>query len=192
VSDLEGRTRRLLLRQWRDDDLAPFVAMNADPRVMEFFPEVHTPAESAEALGAIRKRFAERGFGIWAVGLVNGPPFIGMVGLSVPRFEAPFTPCVEVLWRLASDQGGRGCATEAARAALTFGFERIGLSEIVAFTTVGNLRSRRVMEKLGMTHTVTDDFLHPALPEGHHLRPHVLYRIKNPSGPVEEGPHVPV
>jgi RimJ/RimL family protein N-acetyltransferase len=177
LSPLELRTQRLVLRPWRDEDLAPFAAMNADPRVMEFFPQTYSPAESAEGLGRIRAHFAAHGFGLWAVSAIGGPAFVGMVGLAVPSFQARFTPCVEVGWRLPVESWGRGYATEAARAALSFGFERLALSEIVSFTTVRNVRSRRVMERLGMHRTPDDDFMHPGLPDGHPLRPHVLYRL---------------
>lgn len=177
MSGPELRTARLRLRPWRDDDLEPFVAMNADPRVMEFFPAVYSRDESVGFFPLLQARFAARGFGIWAVEVVNGPGFIGMIGLGVPSFQAPFTPCVEVLWRLAFDHWGHGYASEGARAAVAFAFDRLALREIVAFTTVRNLRSRRVMEALGMTRAAEDDFMHPALAEGHPLRPHVLYRL---------------
>jgi ribosomal-protein-alanine N-acetyltransferase len=178
VSDLfEIRTARLRIRSWRDDDLEPFAAMNADPRVMEFFPSVHSREESAKYFAGGRARMAERGYGLWPVEVVGGASFIGMVGLSDPRFEAPFMPAVEIGWRLAAEHWGRGYATEAARAVLAFGFERLALAQIVSFTTVGNARSRRVMEKLGMRRTPEDDFLHPQIPEGHPQRPHVLYRL---------------
>jgi RimJ/RimL family protein N-acetyltransferase len=177
VADVELRTERLVLRPWRDDDLAPFAAMNADPRVMEFFPKRYTRDECVEGIARIRAHFAMHGFGLWAVGLRAGAPFIGMVGLAVPGFVASFTPCVEVGWRLAAEHWGHGYATEGARAALDFGFERLGLGEIVSFTTSNNLRSRRVMERLGMHRTPDDDFMHPELPDGHPLRPHVLYRL---------------
>jgi RimJ/RimL family protein N-acetyltransferase len=104
-------------------------------------------------------------------------PFAGFVGLSVPGFEAQFTPCVEIGWRLDAAYWNRGYASEAARAALEFGFASLHLEEVVSFTVPGNVRSRRVMEKLGMTHSPDDDFDHPALPEGHALRRHVLYRL---------------
>ena len=125
-----------------------------------------------------RQRIAERGFGLWPVEVLGGAPFIGMVGLSVPSFEAHFMPAVEIGWRLAADHWGRGYATEAAGAALAYGFDRLGLSEIVSFTTTANARSRRVMEKLGMRRAPEDDFLHPMIAEGHPLRPHVLYRLR--------------
>jgi RimJ/RimL family protein N-acetyltransferase len=177
VPDVELETERLLLRAWRDEDLAPFARMNADPRVMEFFPQTYEAAESAEGLARIRAHFAAHGFGLWAVEVKGGPSFVGMVGLAVPSFQAPFTPCVEIGWRLLPEHWGRGYATEAARGALRFGFGTLGLREIVSFTTVNNWPSRRVMERLRMSHTPDDDFLHPSLPEGHPLRPHVLYRL---------------
>jgi ribosomal-protein-alanine N-acetyltransferase len=155
--------------------------MNADPRVMEFFPHTYDAAESVEGLARIRAHFAAHGFGLWAVEVKGGPPFVGMIGLAVPSFQAPFTPCVEVGWRLLPAHWGRGYATEGARGALAFGFGTLGLHEIVSFTTAKNLRSRQVMERLGMSYTPDDDFLHPSLPEGHLLRPHVLYRI-TPAG----------
>jgi ribosomal-protein-alanine N-acetyltransferase len=177
VPEVELRTERLVLRPWRNDDLAPFAAMNADPRVMEFFPQTYSPAESAEGLARIRGHFAAHGFGLWAVSVIGGPAFVGMIGLAVPSFRAPFTPCVEVGWRLLVEHWGRGYATEGARAALAFGFDRLALAEIVSFTAVRNVRSRQVMERLGMHRTPDDDFLHPSLPDGHPLRAHVLYRL---------------
>ena len=174
----EIRTARLRLRAWRDEDIEPHAAMNADPRVMEFFPGVLSLEESTALLARGRQRIAERGFGLWPVEVLGGAPFIGMVGLSVPSFEAHFMPAVEIGWRLAADHWGRGYATEAAGAALAYGFDRLGLSEIVSFTTTANARSRRVMEKLGMRRAPEDDFLHPMIAEGHPLRPHVLYRLR--------------
>ena len=173
----ELRTARLLLRQWRDADLEPFAALNDDPEVRRHFPARPTREES-DALAKLQQNLiAERGWGLWAVEVVEGAPFIGFVGLAQPRFDAHFTPAVEVGWRLAREHWGHGYASEAARAAVGFGFERLGLEEIVSFTTVGNGRSRRVMERLGMTHDQGDDFDHPHLPEGSPLRRHVLYRL---------------
>lgn len=173
------RTARLLLRPWVDADKEPFAAMNANPRVMEHFPSVQTRAESDASVERVRKHFDERGFGAWAVELPGVAPFIGFVGLIVPRFEAHFTPCVEVGWRIAPAHWNRGYATEGAREALRVGFERLGLPEIVSMTVPGNLASRRVMEKLGMTRDPKDDFDHPQVPEGSPVRRHVLYRLRN-------------
>jgi RimJ/RimL family protein N-acetyltransferase len=180
-------TERLLLRPWRDDDLAPFAALNADPRVMEHFPKTLARAESDEFAARIRAKLAERGFGLWAVEAPSvapfigapfiGTPFIGYVGLAERTFEARFTPCVEIGWRLAFEHWGKGFATEAAGAVLAHAFGPLGLSEIVSFTVPANRRSRSVMERLGMRRSPDDDFEHPLLPQGHKLRPHVLYRL---------------
>jgi len=174
----ELRTERLLLRRWRDSDRIPFQQMNADPRVMEFFPEPLTPDASDALFGRAQEHFDRHGFGPSAVELLETGSFIGFIGLSVLEFDAHFMPAVEIGWRLAFENWGKGVATEGARAALSFGFETIGLDEVVSFTVPANLRSRRVMERLGMSHNPADDFDHPKLPEGHPMRRHVLYRIK--------------
>jgi len=170
-------TARLILRDWRDEDLPAFAAMNADPRVMEFFPGMLTRDESEALVGRLRQHWKERGLGLWAVEVRGGAPCIGFVGLMVPKFKAHFTPCVEIGWRLAAEHWGRGFATEGARAALAFGFEELHLVEIVSFTTVANQRSRRVMERLGMSRNPADDFERESIPVGHPVRPHVLYRL---------------
>lgn len=172
-------TDRLRLRPWEDRDLAPFAAMNADPRVMEFFPATLDRAESDALARRIVDGFVQRGYGLWAVEVPGVADFIGFIGLSVPRFEAHFTPCVEIGWRLAASYWGQGYAAEGAQVALAFGFLDGGMEEIVSFTAASNQRSRRLMERLGMTHDAADDFQHPSLPEGHPLRPHVLYRLRN-------------
>jgi RimJ/RimL family protein N-acetyltransferase len=170
-------TRRLILRIWHDDDLAPFAAINADPEVMRHFPKTLDRAESDAAATRIRDGFARRGFGLWAVEVPDVAPFIGFVGLSVPGFTAHFTPCVEIGWRLARAHWGKGYATEAALAVRNDGFTRVGLREIVSFAAVANAPSREVMRRIGMMHDATDDFDHPSLPQGHALRRHVLYRL---------------
>ncbi|HMD55111.1 MAG TPA: GNAT family N-acetyltransferase [Phycisphaerae bacterium] len=169
-------TSRLRLRAWTPDDLPAFAAMNADARVMKFLPRVLSRAESDAMAAHIREHFDLHGFGLWAVEVIGVAPFIGFTGLSVPNFPAHFMPCVEIGWRLSFEHWGKGYATEAATAVMTFGFKKLRLDQIVSFTTKDNLRSRRVMERLGMTHSVADDFEHPSLPAGHPLRPHVLYR----------------
>src|SRR5215470_17360821 len=143
------RTERLVLRRWRDSDRAPFAALNADPRVMEFFPALLSRGESDAFVDRIEGHFGEHGFGLWAIEAPGLADFAGYVGLWTARFEAPFTPAVEIGWRLAAEHWGRGFAPEGARAALRFGFEDAGLAEIVSFTVPANTRSRRVMEKLG-------------------------------------------
>lgn len=172
---IEFETERLRLRQWRAADRAPFSAINADPRVMEFFPAPLTRAESDAMAHRCEAYIAERGWGFWAVEIGATSEFIGMVGLHVAAPELPFSPCVEIGWRLATKHWGKGFATEAARGALRVGFERLGVPEIVSFTAVNNVRSRAVMERLGMLEA-QDTFEHPAIPLGHALRKHCLYR----------------
>ena len=173
----ELRTERLCLRWWVEDDRAPFARLNADARVVEFLPGPLSRQESDARAQRIEAHFLEQGFGLWAVEIPGVTRFAGFIGLSIPRFEAPFTPCVEIGWRLDADYWNRGYATEGARAALAFGFESLHLEAIVSYTVPANARSRRVMEKIGMTHAPRDDFDHPSLPEGHPLRRHVFYRI---------------
>lgn len=170
-------TARLVLRPWRADDLAPFAALNADPRVMEFFPAVLSRAESDGLAARIRLHMETHGFGLWAVEVPGTAPFIGFVGLMTVPPALPFAPAVEVGWRLAREHWGRGYATEAARAAVEFGFGVLGLGEIVSFTADRNRPSRAVMERLGMTYSPAEEFEHPSIPAGHPLQPHVLYRL---------------
>jgi RimJ/RimL family protein N-acetyltransferase len=175
--DAPLRTARLVLRPWRASDLAPFASLNADPRVSEHLPGP-LAGEQSDALAArIGDHFARHGFGLWALEVPGVAPFVGFAGLAVPTFDAPFTPCVEVGWRLAAEHWGRGYATEAAREAVRFGFERLALDEIVSFTVPANRRSRAVMARLGMARDPGGDFDHPRLPPGHPLRRHVLYRL---------------
>jgi RimJ/RimL family protein N-acetyltransferase len=181
VDPLTIETERLRLRAWGPADRAPFAALNADPVVMEMLPSVLTRAESDAFADRVEAGLVERGWGLWAVEVRDGPPFVGYVGLDPATFEAPFTPCVEIGWRLAHEAWGQGYAAEAARAALDVAFGTIGLDEVVSFTAVQNVRSRRVMEKIGMTHDPDEDFDHPRLPEGHRLRRHVLYRVPRPA-----------
>jgi ribosomal-protein-alanine N-acetyltransferase len=147
---------------------------------MEHFPRPLTRRESDGLVERIEGGFEVDGFGLWALEVRTTGEFIGFTGLDVPEFEAYFTPAVEVGWRLARSAWGHGYATEAARAAISFGFDEVGLGEIVSFTTPANRRSRAVMERLGMSHDPDDDFEHPSLPPGHPQRPHVLYRLKHP------------
>jgi RimJ/RimL family protein N-acetyltransferase len=171
------RTDRLLLRPWRDADRQAFARMNADSEVMEFFVAPLTRGESDALVDRFEAGFAEHGFGVWAVEEIGTGAFIGFAGLLHQRFEAAFTPTFEIGYRLARHAWGHGYATEAAREAVRFGFERAGLVEIVSMTSVGNVRSRAVMDKLGMTHDPADDFDHPRVPDGHPLERHVLYRL---------------
>jgi len=168
------RAERVVLRPWHAGDLDALAALNADPRVMEHFPAMLTRDESAAMMTCMQANIDAKGWGNWALD-VDGR-CIGFVGLSEPTFEAHFTPCTEIGWRLAFDAWGHGYATEGARLALAHGFEVLRLAEVVSFTTVHNLRSRGVMERIGMSRDPADDFDHPRLP-GSPLQPHVLYRL---------------
>ncbi|RBP37784.1 RimJ/RimL family protein N-acetyltransferase [Roseimicrobium gellanilyticum] len=164
----------ILLRQWHDADMEPFASMNADAEVMRFFPRPLTAQESREAMQRFRQGIEQRGWGLWAVE-VDGD-FAGFTGLSEPKFSAHFTPCVEVGWRLRREFWGRGIAFAAAQQAVDYAFSILHLEQLVSFTTASNLKSRKLMERLGFTHHSDDDFMHPLLEEDHPLRHHVLYR----------------
>jgi RimJ/RimL family protein N-acetyltransferase len=170
-------TNRILLRRWQESDREPFRALNVDARVMEFFPALLKPDESDQAITRVELHFERHGFGFYAAELIETGKFIGFIGLNVPAFDAPFMPAVEIGWRLAYEQWGRGLATEGASAVVRSAWEDVRLASLVSFTTAANFRSRRVMEKIGMIHDSAADFEHPNLPEGHSMRPHVLYRI---------------
>lgn len=173
----ELTTGRLKLRQWRDADLAPFAALNADPEVMRYFPSTLVQEQSDEFAGYMYETIERQGWGLWAVEVTDGPPFIGFVGLNRVSFEEHFTPAVEVGWRLDRPFWGNGYATEAAAGAVTFAFEQLHLEEIVSFTSTLNEPSIRVMRRLGMRHDAAGDFDHPRVAEGSPLRRHVLYRL---------------
>jgi RimJ/RimL family protein N-acetyltransferase len=173
---MEVLTPRLCLRQWRESDLEPFAALNADPRVMAFFPSVLGREDSDSMAVNCRDEITERGWGFWAVEHRATQQFIGFVGLQPPLVEMPFEPAIEVGWCLAHAHWGQGYATEAAAHALRVAFEGLGVDEVVSFTTVGNTRSTAVMQRLGMRR-VMERFDHPALPEDSPLRPHSLYRL---------------
>jgi RimJ/RimL family protein N-acetyltransferase len=176
--DFELRTARLVVRGWRLADRVPFAEMNADAIVMEFFPGVLARAASDTLVDRFEAEFAEFGFCPWAVELAGTGAFIGFVGLTTVRSELPFAPAVEIGWRLALPFWGRGYATEAGNAVLRYGFDEIGLEEIVSFTSTVNERSRRVMERLGMSRDPTEDFDHPRIAEDSAQCPHVLYRMR--------------
>jgi ribosomal-protein-alanine N-acetyltransferase len=171
------RTNRLLLRRWRDSDRAAFARMNADPDVMEYFPGVLDRAASDALVDHIEAHFADHRFGAWAIEVQGGEAFVGFVGLHHVGFDSHFTPAVEIAWRLARAAWGKGYATEAAREACRIAFAELRLAELVSFTVPTNVRSRHVMERLGMTHDPNEDFEHPELAQGHPLRRHVLYRL---------------
>ncbi len=169
-------TERLYLRQWQASDFAPFAEMNADPKVMEYFPKLLTTSMSNTIAKKCQSLIDDNGWGFWAVSLKETDTFIGMVGLNNANADMPCSPAVEIAWRLHNDYWGLGYATEAARASLNFAFDTLGLDEVVAFTAVINKRSQLVMERLGMTNT-QEDFFHPMLESNHRLAEHVLYKI---------------
>ena len=173
-------TERLLMRSWREDDLEPFAALNADPIVMEHFPSTLTRQESDALVVRITAQLDDLGYGLWALEVRDSGEFVGFTGLALQTFPAHFTPAVEVGWRLKRSAWGHGYATEAALAALDYGFAVAELDEIVSMTAVTNVRSQRVMQRIGMTHDAADDFEHPNVPDGHRVKPHVLYRIRHP------------
>lgn len=170
-------TERLILRRWREADRRPFAELNADPEVMEHFPAPLTREQSDAMVDRIESAFDEHGYGLWALEVRATGEFVGFTGLAWQTFEARFTPALEVGWRLARSAWGRGYASEAARAAIGYGLGPAGQDEIVSMTAVANLRSRAVMERLGMTRDPADDFDHPWVPAGSPIRPHVLYRL---------------
>jgi RimJ/RimL family protein N-acetyltransferase len=174
---LELRTRRTLLRQWKDSDLPAWIAMNADPQVRRHFPALLTEEEACGEAQRVRDAISQRGWGIWALEIPGVLPFAGLVGLHVTSFDAPFVPAVELGWRLPQAAWGQGYASEAAAAAVEFAFDTLELPQVVAFTIPANTASRRVMERLGMRHDAADDFDHPKVEPGHPMRRHVLYRL---------------
>jgi ribosomal-protein-alanine N-acetyltransferase len=167
------------MRAWREEDLEPFAALNADPVVMEHFPSTLTRQESDALVVRITAQLDDLGYGLWALEVRDSGEFIGFTGLALQTFAAHFTPAVEVGWRLKQAAWGHGYASEAALAALAAGWDA-GLDEIVSMTATTNVRSQAVMQRIGMTHDPADDFLHPNVPDGHRLQPHVLYRMRRP------------
>jgi RimJ/RimL family protein N-acetyltransferase len=173
---IEFETDRLYLRQWVEADKEPFARLNADSRVMEYFPSLLDRAASDAMVDRLQALIFDRGWGLWAVESKQDKQFIGYVGLHIPKADLPFSPCVEIAWRIAFDYWGKGYASEAARGALKVGFEQLCLPEIVSFTAITNRRSRQVMERLGMIQE-PKTFEHPSLEDGHPLREHFLYRL---------------
>ena len=167
-------TDRLLLRTWKDEDRVPFAQMNADPEVRKYFPKLLTREESDEFVNSIIQTYNERGYCYYASELKSTSEFIGFIGFGYAEFPAPFTPCTEIGWRLMQPYWNVGLATEGAFASLNYGFQTLGLEDILAWTAVPNTPSQRVMEKIGMS--FWQNFDHPRIPEGHWLRQHVLYR----------------
>jgi RimJ/RimL family protein N-acetyltransferase len=173
-------TDRLILRPWRESDLAPFAALNDDAETMRHFPAPLTRAESDAMVARIQEKMQANGWGLFALELKKDGRFAGMTGLNRPSFEAHFTPCIELGWRLPRDLWGQGLAVEAASACRDYAFNVLGEERLYAFTIPANRSSQRVMEKIGMTRVENGDFDHPALPAGHPIRRHVLYAIDRP------------
>ncbi len=171
-------TDRLLLRPWRESDRAPFAAINADPDVMRYFPATRSREESDQTYDRLEKHVREHGFGFWAAELKETGKFIGFVGMQHVEPDMLFAPAVEIGWRLDKSVWGQGLAPEGARACLAYAFSKLGLEEVVSFTTANNQPSMRVMEKIGMTRDHEGDFDHPAIEGGSPIKPHVLYRIR--------------
>lgn len=172
-------TPRLFLRHWKEEDLALFAHLNQDPRVMEYFPSILSKKQSDQLARSIEKELTEKEYGLWAVELKKAHAFIGFVGLHYQDFPAHFTPCIEIGWRLMYDAWGKGYAFEAASKVLEYAFHELYLKEVVSFTAVDNIRSRKLMERLNMSYHKEDDFEHPKLSKSHPLRLHVLYRKKS-------------
>jgi 3-dehydroquinate dehydratase/shikimate dehydrogenase len=172
------RTNRLILRQWDSTDLEPFANLNADPRVREHFPGIQTKKESDLSASIISDHIKKYGWGLWAAALIQTGEFIGFIGLAEVPFKTEFTPAVEIGWRLAFEYWGKGYATEGAKASISYGFNTLNLNEIVSFTAVKNMRSRAVMERIGMHHDPDGDFDHPKIQESSPVKRQVLYRLK--------------
>ena len=175
---MPATTKRLILRRWTENDREPFAALNADPKVMQHFPSTLSRADSDAMIDRIEAHFDAHGWGLWAVETIADATFIGFVGLWPPSFTAHFTPAVEIGWRLAHHAWGNGFASEAAESVLHFGFDALGLNEIVSFTSTENIASQRVMQRIGMHRDSVDDFDHPGISPGHRLTRNVLYRLK--------------
>lgn len=176
MPDDHYKTKRLILRPWREEDKDVFAKINTDPRVKEFFPELQTQTQSDNLVDKWSQQLAEDGYAFWAVDRIDRNEFIGFVGLSRFEAELPFCPCIEIGWRIAFEHWGNGFATEAASECLTLGLHKFGMKEIVSFTTLANVRSRRVMEKIGMTDTGAN-FLHPFVDSNSGMQEHCLYRV---------------
>lgn len=175
----ELRTARLLLRQWRPSDLAPFATLNADTEVMRYFPATLSREASDDIAYRCKHLIEQRGWGFWAAEELATGTFIGFIGLHTPAAELPFSPCVEVGWRLLKSHWGRGLATEGAEASLSYAFQKLNLAEVVSFTSIHNLKSEAVMQRLGMKRDKAT-FAHPSVPREHRLSEHCLYRLSNP------------
>jgi len=174
------KTKRLLMRQWRDEDLFDFWLLNSDPEVMQYLPVIPSEEDSNVLANKIINLLEENGWGFWAVETISDNSFIGFVGLNKPKYELPVNPCIEVGWRLARNYWGKGYATEAGKASLEFAFNNLNVNEIYSFTSVANKRSEAVMGRLNMVNT-NSNFNHPTIPDNSPYKEHVLYKIDKES-----------
>ena len=181
TSPVELRTPRILLRQWKDSDLDKWCVMNADAEVRKFFPKLLTSDEARDEMTRMRAGIAQRGWGLWAAEVPGTHVFIGLIGLNIPSYEAPWMPVVEVGWRLAPEAWHKGYATEGAAAALNFAFAHLELSQVIAISVAPNTSSHNVMTRLGMQRDTAADFDHPRVPPEWPLRRHILHRLPRES-----------
>ena len=170
-------TERLCLRKWLESDSKPFIKMNSDPDVMEYFPQLSTEAETVAMMKRISIAFEKNGFGLWAVENKITNEFLGFTGFMIPQFDSFFTPCIEIGWRFKKESWGQGFATEAAKACLNYGFDNLGFSKIVSFTSSINLKSEKVMQRIGMSYVA--DFDHPKIEKESRLCRHFLYEVSS-------------
>lgn len=182
---VEIKTERLFLRQWCKDDLADFSLLNSDPKVMKYLPKILSRKESNNLADKIINLISENGWGFWAIEKINDNSFIGFVGLHEPKYDLPVKPCVEIGWRLAREYWGNGYATEAGNAALEFAFKTLNLDNIYSFTSVANVKSQSVMERLNLVNQSVN-FNHPSIPEGNQYSEHVLYKISKETWTVND------
>lgn len=171
-------TERLILRTWEEDDMNAYYSLNQDPKVVEFLFKMTSINQARAFIETMNRQFNAHGYTIFALEEKQTGKWIGFTGLNAPVWSERFTPCVEIGWRIRSDCWGHGYATEAAKAILDYGFKMCALDEILAWTVPANIRSIRVMEKIGMMRDFNGDFYHPEIPSGHPLSKHILYRIK--------------
>lgn len=175
MNDYLFTSKRLGFRKWESRDLEPFSKMNGDPEVMEFFLRTWTVADTKSFMQRMNDHFDRHGFTFYAVDKLENRELVGMIGFKITGFKARFTPCVEIGWRIKKEEWNKGYATEGAKRCLSYGFEELNFSEVYSFTSLTNLKSERIMQKIGMRKTGV--FEHPAIEEGHELRTHALYKI---------------
>lgn len=172
------KTDRLIIRQWQESDITSLSKLNADKEALKYFPRTYTKQETIEFIEKMSDKISKQSYGFFALELRETKEFIGFTGLSNPSYKTPFTPCTEIGWRIHKQFWGKGYAPEAAKACLDYAFNELYLDEIVSFTASLNKPSMRVMEKIGMTRSIHEDFYHPLINKTDPLALHVLYRLK--------------